>query len=283
MLRKSVIFGQENLLRMKRFLLVCVVTFVMCGNSYGWGILEHGAVAQIAENHLSPEAKTLLKGYLKGVPMAYYSYDAEIKRDEMFISVGDKKWLLSHTFNVDKKFASSRKVFDKNGEPLNNMLADIDLIVKDLKANHREMTDSVRQAYISFLIHAVGDMHCPMHVGFEDRAGYGQYTVYFGKTKKMNYHTFWDKGVISAHHPWSYSDLATLFDIYNEKEIASFCKGDIFTWGKEVAKTVYPMHSYRANARIDVVKYRVEYQQTGELLLTKAGYRLAKLLNEIFQ
>lgn len=268
---------------MKRLLLICVVTLMMCGTSYGWGVLEHGAVAQIAENHLSPQAKTLLKEYLKGVPMAYFAYDAEYNRKEMFVAVGDRKLLFPHTFCVDKKFAPSRRVVDKKGDPLNNMIGHIDLIVKDLKANHRTMSDSVRMANLSLLIHAMGDMHCPMHVGFADRAGYGQYTVYFGKKKKMNYHTFWDKGVISAHHPWSYSDMAELFDIYTEKEIAAFCKGDIFAWGKEVAKTVYPMHDYQANARIDVVKYRVEYQQTGELLLTKAGYRLAKLLNEILK
>ena len=87
--------------------------------------------------------------------------------------------------------------------------------------------------------------------------------------------------MISAIHPWSYTDMAALFDIYNEDEINKFCKGDIFAWGKDVAKTSFPMREYQEGAEIDEIEYRKKYQQVGEELLTKAGYRLAKILNDI--
>ena len=89
--------------------------------------------------------------------------------------------------------------------------------------------------------------------------------------------------MISDIHPWSYTDLANLFDIYTEKEIAKFCKGDIYDWGKEVAMTSFPMREYQEGDEIDEIAYRHKYQQVGETLLTKAGYRLAKVLNEILK
>ena len=89
--------------------------------------------------------------------------------------------------------------------------------------------------------------------------------------------------MIGKIHPWSYQDMAELFDIYNEKEIEKFCKGDIFTWGESIAKISFPMREYGEGAHIDEIEYRKKYQQVGEELLTVAGYRLAKVLNEILK
>ena len=99
----------------------------------------------------------------------------------------------------------------------------------------------------------------------------------------MSYHGLWDARMISAIHPWSYTDMALLFDIYTGKEIAKFQKGDIFDWGKDAAITSFPMREYQADDEIDEIAYRNKYQQTGEFLLTKAGYRLAKVLNEVLK
>ena len=68
-----------------------------------------------------------------------------------------------------------------------------------------------------------------------------------------------------------------------EKEIAKFQKGNLFDWGKEVAIVSFPMREYQADDEVDEIEYRNKYQQTGELLLTKAGYRLAKVLNNILK
>ena len=175
---------------------------------------------------------------------------------------------------------------DKRGVFRRNMLYYVECIAKDLKANHRTMNDSVRLVHLSLLIHAVGDMHCPMHVVFEDKPNNGVYDVYFGKGKKkskMTYHKVWDSKMVGTIHPWSYTEIAELLDIYNAKEIAKFCKGDIYAWGKDVAIAAYPAYEYGPGARIEEVEFRNKYQQLSELLVAKAGYRLAKLLNDILK
>ena len=274
---------------MKKLLLICAFSLLLCEAGYSWGRREHATVAQIAERHLSPEAKQLLGEYLHRRPMAYYAYDAELQRDEITVTIPSKQALyvqFPHTFSVDKSMKPSHNVTDKSDRIIDNMLYHIDRLARELKANHHTMDDSVRLAQLSLLIHAVGDMRCPVHVGYEDRPCFGQYNVYFGKgkaKKKLEYHHLWDSRMIGLIHPWSYSEMAELFDIYNQKEIAKFCKGDIYVWGRDVAKCSYQIHGYGEECRIEEVDYRIRFQQMGEELMTKAGYRLAKLLNDILK
>lgn len=278
---------------MKR-LLTITMALLMCGTSFAWSIREHATIAQIAENHLTPKAKELIKEYLGGKPMAYYASHADFFRNEMIVDIGfepqegKRLVVFPHTYHVDKDFNPYREVV-KRGEskPHGNMLYHLDRITKELKENHATMNDSVRLVRLYLVIHGIGDMHCPMHMRFIDREpSLGLYDVYFGKgdkKKKTGYHALWDSRMIGAIHPWSYTDMAALFDIHNKREIAKFCKGDIFEWGKEVAIVSFPMREYREGAKIDEIAYRHKYQQIGEELLTKAGYRLAKVLNEILK
>ena len=278
---------------MKR-LLTLMTALLLTGSAFAWSIREHATVAQIAEQHLTPRAKELVRKYLGGRPMAYYASHADFFRKQMILDIGfqpeegSRSAIFPHTFHVDKKFNPYRDVV-KKGErkPHGNMLYHLERIAKGLAENHATMNDSVRLVHLYLVIHGIGDMHCPMHIRFIDREpSLGTYKVLFGKGKKkrsLSYHGLWDARMISDIHPWSYTDLANLFDIYTEKEIAKFCKGDIYDWGKEVAMTSFPMREYQEGDEIDEIAYRHKYQQVGETLLTKAGYRLAKVLNEILK
>lgn len=279
---------------MKRILLTIAALTMLCGTSFGWSVREHATVAEIAERHLTPKAKELIKSYLGGRPMAYYASHADWYRKDMIVDIGfepeqgSRMVVFPHTYHVDKDFAPYREIIKKGEAKVHgNMLYHIDRIAKNLAENHASMNDSVRLVHLYLVIHGVGDMHCPMHMRFIDREpSLGTYSIYFGrgnKKKKMSYHGLWDARMISAIHPWSYTDMALLFDIYTEKEIAKFQKGNIFDWGKDVAIASFPMREYQEGDEIDEIEYRKKYQLLGEELLTKAGYRLAKVLNDILK
>ena len=279
---------------MRKLLSIAMATVLFCGTSYAWSIREHATVAQIAENHLTPKAKELIKEYLGGKPMAYYASHADFYRKDMIVDIGfepkegKRMVVFSHTYHVDRNFNPYREIVKKGEDkPHGNMLYKINRLATGLAENHTTMNDSVRLVHLYLVIHGIGDMHCPMHMRFIGREpSLGTYNVYFGKgnkKKSISYHTLWDHRMISAIHPWSYTDLAQLFDIYTEEEIAEFCKGNLFDWGKDAAKASFPMREYQEGAEIDEIEYRKKYQQVGELLLTKAGYRLAKVLNEILK
>jgi hypothetical protein len=279
---------------MKRLLLTLAALTILCGTSYGWSIREHATVAQIAERHLTPKAKELIKEYLAGRPMAYYASHADFYRKDMILDLGflpeegGRSVVFPHTYHVDKNFNPYRDVVKKGEKRAHgNMLYHLDRIAKELSANHAIMNDSIRKVRLYLLIHGIGDMHCPMHMRFIDREpSLGTYNIYFGKgnkKRKTSYHGLWDARMISGLHPWSYTDMAQLFDIYTKKEVAKFQKGNIFDWGKEVAIASFPMREYQEGDEVDEIAYRKKYQLLGEELLTKAGYRLAKVLNDILK
>ena len=65
---------------MKRLLLLLAALTIFCSVSYGWSIREHATVAQIAEQHLTPEAKELGESLIAEGAKEYIIDDAELAR-----------------------------------------------------------------------------------------------------------------------------------------------------------------------------------------------------------
>ena len=272
---------------MKRFLILCAVASLICTSAYAWGRKEHAAVAKIAENHLTPAAKEHLYKYMDRRSLVYYSCYAD-DYQPLYIDLGwepsnyKRMAMFPHTYSVDEECKPFRGI-RKGDEYVKNCLHYIDTWSKDLKKNHRKMNDSVRMTRIALIVHAVGDMHCPVHVRYPNDQTLGVYKVFYYKDKPVDFHSLWDSRLIGAMQPWSYNDLANMLDISNEAEIAEICKGDVYDWGEDAARSSIPLRNYKPNQHIDHKEFKRDNLEAGELLIRKAGYRLAKLLNEIFE
>ena len=83
-------------------------------------------------------------------------------------------------------------------------------------------------------------------------------------------------------NPWSFTDCAYLLDTVSKEEATKICKGDIYDWGKESAIVARPIHAIREGAVINAGQYRNQYGPLAEEMVCKAGHRLAKIFNEIF-
>ena len=271
---------------MKRLLLIATLAILVCSTGYGWGRREHATVAQIAENHLTPKAKKLITKYLGGRSMVYYSCYAD---DYQPLNI-DLGWepsnyrrmaMFPHTFNVDKDLKPLRDI--RYGDKYEkNTLYYIDTWAKELKKNHKKMNDSVRMTRLALIVHAMGDMHSPVHIRYENDKSLGVFKVKYGK-KSTDFHRLWDAGLVGAVSPWSYNDLANTLDTSDSAAIAEITKGDVYDWGEEVARTALRLRKYKANDVISTMQFKHECLDEGELLIRKAGYRLAKVLNEIFE
>ena len=144
------------------------------------------------------------------------------------------------------------------------------------------MSDSVRVASIALIVHFVGDMHCPEHIRYPDDQTIGYYPVYFGK-EKVRYHSLWDTPIIATRHPWGFMDTAALLDTYNKKQIAEVVAGTPYDWGYDSAAASKKVHEVKEGAQLDKRLYLNEYMPLAEEQIRKAGYRLAKVLNDIFK
>ena len=271
---------------MKRFLILCITISLLSTTAYGWGRREHAAVAKIAENHLTPKAKDMLHKYMHRRSLVYYSCYAD-DYQPLYIDLGwepsnyKRMAMFPHTYNLDKEGKPLRDI--RYGDKYEkNCLYFIDTWAKELKKNHKKMNDSVRLTRLALIVHAVGDMHSPVHMRFRNDKTLGVYKVIYNG-KKRDFHGLWDSGLVGAVNPWSYNDMARILDRSSEAEIAEIVKGDVYDWGEEVARTALRLRKYKANDVIDPAQFKRECLDEGELLIRKAGYRLAKVLNDIFE
>ena len=276
---------------MRRFLTLIVAVSLISTSAYGWGLKGHASVAHIAESHLTPKAKTLIKKYLAGKPMSYYGSHTDFFRSEMLLDIGFEPKQGSrivefpHGFRVDKEsFKPWRTIENEDGTIFKNSIYHMERIAKNLKENHAKMNDSVRLVHLYILIHGIGDMHCPAHVEFYGMTPYCKIPIYFqegNKWKKRSLHGYWEARMPGSFCPWSITDLAQILDIYDAKQIEAFTAGDIYTWAEDIARCSYPIHQYQPEEKIVNSEFHRKYQELAEELLAKAGYRLAKLFNEI--
>ena len=271
---------------MRRYSILLIIALFVCSSAYGWGRREHAAVAKIAEDHLSPKAKEMLHKYMHRRSLVYYSCYAD-DYQPLYIDLGwqpsnyRRMAMFPHTYCVDENCKPPHYI-RKGDEYVKNCLYFIETWAKELKDNHKKMNDSVRLTHLALIVHAVGDMHCPVHIRYPGDTSLGVYKVMYGK-KQMDFHRLWDAGLVGGVNPWSYTDLARVIDTASDGEVAEWCRGDVYDWGEDAARTAIPLRQYKPNEVIDPSKFKRDNLETAELLLRKAGYRLAKVLNDIFE
>ena len=272
---------------MKRLLLLLIAAVMLCPTAFGWARRQHAAVAKIAENHLTPKAKKLLTEYLDGRSIVFYASHLDDYKSVMLIDVGfnptngKRVTTLPHSFFAEANYKPYSGI-ERNGEFVKNCLYYTQKASDELRANHRTMDDSTRIANIALIVHCMGDMHCPQHVRYPDSMTLGYYKVTWNN-KTIRYHDIWDDIFVSGCYPWGYGDIAELLDTASKSDIAEITKGDIYAWGEDVARRVRPTHEYKEGTQISPLEYRRKFKSLAEDMISRAGYRLAKILNDTFK
>jgi len=239
-------------------------------NCFGWGQTGHRVVGQIAQNHLSPKAKKAIQDLMGQESLAYAStWMDEIKSDDSYDHTHDWHWV---TIPEGGNYVETDKNPDGDAvEAINRMVK----ILKNPASENQEKVEALR-----FLVHLVGDIHQPLHVGNgTDKGGNDVKVTWFGKSS--NLHRVWDSGMLESRD-WSYSELVTQLDCSCEDSIASYQSIlNPEAWAKEAMN--YRPQVYETG-NVERMGYQYTYQNWDllELQLFKAGIRLAGLLNEIY-
>jgi len=259
---------------MKKILIVLFCGLIMFGHSvssFGWGSKGHNIIVGIAEAHLNKHAKKEIRKLLDGRTMVYYStWLDEIRSNPAFAYT--RTW---HYANVDEGKTYETMSKDPNGDVITATL----LSIKQLK--DKSLPDSVRSMYLKFLIHLIGDMHCPMHAGRATDRGGNDYPVVW-KKEKTNLHYVWDDLLIDASKRWNPIEWTTYIDVVmNKKQQKAIEAGEPIDWFRETvahAKEIYDNTPENQDVPSSYVRV---YTPLIEEQFLKAGYRLAGLLNAI--
>ncbi len=235
-----------------------------------WGPTGHRATGEIAENHLTKRAKNKIDKLLKGKSLAFVStYGDEIKSDKKY-----DKFYTWHYVNMplDSRYEDS----DKN--PKGDLVTGINTCISILKNINSTIED--KAFYLKMLVHLIGDLHQPMHIGREeDKGGNTIQVQWFGKG--TNLHRVWDTNMIEEWN-MSYLELANNTEDLSKAQVKAIQQGTIVDWVHDTHKL--SKSAYESVKIGENLKYRYSYDhfETVRKQLQKGGIRLAKLLNDIF-
>jgi hypothetical protein len=153
----------------------------------------------------------------------------------------------------------------------------IEYIVEKLKSGN--LTPELEADYLKILVHLVGDIHMPLHVGNgKDRGGNQVEVEWFWQ--KSNIHRVWDSQMIESKK-YSYTELATLLDRENVLKVEEWQSTSIRDWAHEAMQYRPQIYDLPKDGKIN---YEYRYKNWDLLCnqLRKGGIRLAGILNEIY-
>ena len=256
---------------MKRFLITALLAITSTVTLWAWGGQGHSTVAHIAERYMTKRAKNNVESYIGGRSIVYYaSWMDYVRQFEPYV--------VTTNWHVDYWTDAERT--DSEGKPMPpNHVRQINRIVADMKDDFRSLPDSLVTINIKFLVHLVGDMHCPVHIDFPQSRPMG----YMVNGVRTRFHKMWDGAVISNKHKGcSPIQLAEEFDIYTDEQIAQIQQGTPMDWHNEnIVGARRAMEMVPADGVL-TDEYFDEAVVIAEERLTYAGYRLAAILNAIF-
>jgi hypothetical protein len=252
------------------FLTALLFNPIILNSTTIWGKTGHRVVGEIAEDYLTSKTKRKLAKLLDHRSLAFSSTFAdEIKSDNRYDQFYN--W---HFINMP--FDTTYELSIKNSK--GNLVTGITYcknIIQD-----ESSSDADKAFYLKLLIHLIGDLHQPMHIGLEeDRGGNDIKLQWF--YKDTNLHSVWDSKMIDDYN-MSYSELADNVDYLSKKEVKEIQKGTVVDWVNEtqqLTKIVYTSAKEGDNLRSD---YSYRYFDTVRVQLQKGGIRLAKVLNDLF-
>lgn len=275
---------------MKTF--IAALALMSSGAVFAWGNTGHRVVGEVATKYLNVE--TLVKAHqiLGGHSLARVStWPDEIKSEPT---------VYQHTFNwhyttwqTADHDHSEHEEDSSTGfllKSINEQLA----VLRDPNA-----TNEAKAFSLKFIVHLVGDIHMPLHVGNgTDQGGNYCKVTYMGKA--YNLHSLWDEGLIDFTN-LSYTELAKFVkDGRTAEEFQHAKSGTVVDWAREskmIVPTLYPADVTPATEPMSMLKYcqkevlpedmpKLSYEYAYKHLpviekrLYQAGVRLAMLLNQ---
>ncbi len=184
-----------------------MVLLLFAGWLFSWGQNGHRIVAQIAQRHLGPAASQAIAEILAGRSLADVSNLPDDWRS-------DPRWSCAPTFHYvtvpsgavypDPGFADWNK-----GDAVRAIYY-LSGVLMD-PASSREG----KSVALAFLVHLVGDLHQPLHVGRGcDQGGNSLSVNWMGE--ETNLHSVWDHGIIDSEH-LSYTEYTESLDRADEQ------------------------------------------------------------------
>lgn len=262
----------KNIRRILRMICLGAGLLAVSVNGYSWGQKGHDVTCAVAQKHLTKKADRKVTELLDGKSIVYWANwmdNASHTPEYKYTST----W---HYKNIDADETFENAALNEDGD----VVRAINEQIAALKSGELSREEQVLS--LKFLVHLMGDLHCPMHMGHKsDRGGNRWQVQYFGKG--TNLHSIWDSSIIESAHKWTYTEWVEQIDTNSKDVNRVLAEGTPESWAKEtyeICKTVYDGTPVGSKLSYDYVS---EWTPTIEGQLLRAGLRLASVLNDIFR
>jgi hypothetical protein len=241
-----------------------------------WGVLGHRIVGEVASQYLTPKAKAEIQKILGPESMAITANWADfIKSDTAYNYLSS--W---HYINLDKGLSREQILAYLKTDTATDVYTKMNFLVKELK--NKNLAADKKKMYLRLLIHFVGDVHQPMHIGRkEDLGGNRVKLTWFNNP--TNLHAVWDEALVNFQQ-LSYTEYTAAINHTTGAQRKQWQRQPISEWIVESYQLAQPLYDEvtEQNQKLSY-DYNFRHIQTLNNQLLKGGVRLAGLLNSIFQ
>jgi hypothetical protein len=232
-----------------------------------WGPIGHRAIGRIAERHVAPETARQVATLLGPERLAYVgTWADDIRSDPAWTKAESWHWV---TIQSGQTYAESKK--NPAGDVI-EATARFERVLADPAAPRTE-----RQQALKWLVHLVGDIHQPLHVGRGDDRG-GNEVVVLWFNEPSNLHSVWDSGLL-VHSELSSTELAEKVDVASAEEVKAWQASSPLDWAGESSALLDGV--YTLGDRKLSWHYAFDHWPTVEKRIAQAGVRLAALLDRV--
>lgn len=251
-----------------QFWLALMLLAVNAQDSSAWGPQGHRVIGFIAESHLQPEVKKLILGKFNINSLADVATWADAVRKKKkeqnpwhYTNIAKGQW----TYDVARDCPTGACVTEK--------IHEFSGILGDRSASLQQRKDALK-----YLVHFVGDVHQPLHLGNKKDRGGG--TLRFSyKGKVVSLHYLWDGGLINWRGPLvKYAE--SLNGKVLEAYVSSWSRSTVSGWANE-SRSMALNTAYNFEKEGLTKAYIARGREIINLRLAQAGVRLAHLLNTI--
>lgn len=240
--------------------------------AFAWGQKGHDVTVFIAENNLTPITYSKISDLLDGKSMVYWAnwLDNASHTPEYAYS---KTW---HYKNIDDGVKFEEAPLHPKGDIIRAIYDQV-TVLKNQQASKED-----QQLAMKILVHLMGDIHQPMHMGHASDLGGNKWKVsYFGRDS--NLHSVWDSSVPESAHKWTYTEWNDQINRAKPEEVdIILAEGTPEKWGEEtfnVCRSVYAQTPQGSDISYDYIGY---WTPVIESQFLKGGLRLADILNSIY-
>ena len=161
-------------------------------SAQAWGDLGHQIVGAVAEARMLPETRDFVRGILGIEPVAIAANWPDHVRDDARFSHKDSDFAPFHFSEIPTGFSFTTRLTKNAKDAYSALIGASKILVQGSGATNEEKLIALR-----YLIHVVGDIHQPLHVGNGfDRGGNECHIKLKPKTKPENLHKLWDTNLV---------------------------------------------------------------------------------------